>query len=165
MPDHAVQASSDYILWTEDRNTPCLRRHAKLIGFTLLLMSLAGIKRSGFDFPCPFGRKMRRESHGNGPVVSRPGLRDHQGSLAGSKYRNITPRTMDVETAMLYGRVYNLEFHSWPYPTPSPNVLTGCKNPVQNCRSMAQGPSEFWDTCNDEAHSAHTPRELVWSCV
>jgi hypothetical protein len=75
-----------------------------LIGFTLLLMSLAGIKRSGFDFPCPFGRKMRGESHGNGPVVSRPGLRDHQGSLAGSKYRNITPRTMDVETAMLYGQ-------------------------------------------------------------
>jgi len=27
-----------------------------------------------------------------------------QGSLAGGKYRNITPRTMDVETAMLYGQ-------------------------------------------------------------
>ena len=38
-------------------------------------------------------------------------------------------------------RVSNLEFHSWPYPTPSPNVLRGCKNPVQNCISnisMAQ---------------------------
>ena len=41
--------------------------------YSLLLMSLAGIKRSGFDSSCPFGRKMRRESHGNGPVVSRQG--------------------------------------------------------------------------------------------
>ena len=40
---------------------------------SLLLMSLAGIKRSGFDSSCPFGRKMRRESPGNGPVVSRQG--------------------------------------------------------------------------------------------
>ena len=50
-----------------------IQRHAKLIGFNLLLMSLAGMKRSGFDSSCPFGRKMRRESHGNGPVVSRQG--------------------------------------------------------------------------------------------
>ena len=68
---HFENWRSEYSMWT--------RRHAKLIRFTLLLMSLAGIKRSGFDFPCPFGRKMRRESHGNGPVVS-----------------NITPRTMAV---------------------------------------------------------------------
>ena len=79
-------------------------------------MSLAGIKCSGFDFSCPFAGRKMLTSHGNGPVVSRlPGLRDWQAAST----QNITPRTMDVETAMLYGRVYNLEFHSWPYPTPA----------------------------------------------
>ena len=115
MPDHVLRAFSDYILKTEDLNAPCEYRGTQSWS-DLPLMSLAGIKCSGFDFSCPFAGRKMLTSHGNGPVVSRlPGLRDWQAAST----QNITPRTMDVETAMLYGRVYNLEFHSWPYPTPA----------------------------------------------
>ena len=78
MPDHVLRAFSDYILRTEDLNTPCEYRGTQSWS-DLPLMSLAGIKCSGFDFSCPFAGRKMLTSHGNGPVVSRlPGLRDWQ---------------------------------------------------------------------------------------
>ena len=78
-----------------------MNTEARKVRSDLPLMSLAGIKCSGFDFSCPFAGRKMLTSHGNGPVVSRlPGLRDWQAAST----QNITPRTMDVETAMLYGQ-------------------------------------------------------------